>query len=90
MLEPCLYASCVDSWLREAAKRLAAAAGDDVAAFELSENEQRHLLDLARVAAHESGERTNAPLLAYLVGVARGRRPEASLAELVDGAVGET
>jgi uncharacterized protein DUF6457 len=80
----------VDPWLRQAAERLAAAAGDEVAAFELSENEERHLLDLARVAAHASGERTNAPLLAYLVGVARGRRPERTVVELVDGAVGET
>ena len=28
---------------------------------------------LARVAAHDSGERTNAPLLCYLLGVAVGR-----------------
>jgi hypothetical protein len=26
------------------------------------------LLDLARIAAHESGERTNAPLLCYFLG----------------------
>jgi hypothetical protein len=26
------------------------------------------LLELARIAAHESGERTNAPLLCYLIG----------------------
>ena len=29
--------------------------------------------DLARVAAHDSGDRTNAPLLCFLVGVAAGR-----------------
>jgi hypothetical protein len=27
-------------------------------------------LDLARIAAHTSGERTNAPLLSYLAGLA--------------------
>jgi len=27
-------------------------------------------LDLARIAAHASGERTNAPLLSYLAGLA--------------------
>ena len=39
------------------------------------------LLDLARVAAHESGDRTNAPLLCYLVGRANGDIE--SLAEIV-------
>lgn len=28
------------------------------------------VLDLARIAAHTSGERTNAPLLSYLAGLA--------------------
>ena len=80
----------MDSWLRQAAERLAAAAEDDAAAYTPTEVEQRHLLDLARVAAHESGDRTNAPLLAYLVGVAHGRRPERTVAELVDAVVGES
>jgi hypothetical protein len=34
------------------------------------------------VAAHDSGERTNAPLLCYLVGVAVGRG--AALGEVAD------
>jgi hypothetical protein len=34
---------------------------------------ERILLDLARIAAHDSGRRTNAPLLCYLVGLARAR-----------------
>jgi hypothetical protein len=42
----------------------------------------RTLLDLARVAAHDSGERTNAPLLCYVLGVAVGRGAE--LRELAD------
>jgi hypothetical protein len=46
------------------------------------------LLELARIAAHESGERINAPLLCYLVGLARGRRG-GDLAQLVDEVVGK-
>ena len=37
---------------------------------------------------HESGERTNAPLATYLVGVAHGRRAEGDLQELVAAALG--
>jgi len=59
----------VDPWLQSARDKVAS----DV---ELSDAEVRTLLDLARVAAHDSGERTNAPLLCYLVGVAVGRGAE--------------
>jgi hypothetical protein len=59
----------VDPWLQSARDKVAS----DV---ELSATDVRMLLDLARVAAHESGERTNAPLLCYLVGVAVGRGAE--------------
>jgi hypothetical protein len=38
----------------------------------LSEADEKTLLELARVAAHESGERRNAPLLCYLLGRADG------------------
>ncbi|MDE3024320.1 MAG: hypothetical protein KGI93_01990 [Acidobacteriota bacterium] len=38
----------------------------------LTEAEARTLLELARVAAHESGDRRNAPLLCYLLGRAGG------------------
>ncbi|MGH2972266.1 MAG: DUF6457 domain-containing protein [Gaiellaceae bacterium] len=38
----------------------------------LSEPEMETLLELARVAAHESGDRRNAPLLCYLLGRAGG------------------
>ena len=41
------------------------------------------LLELAGDAAHESGQRTNAPLLCYLVGRAQGERSLAELAEIV-------
>ncbi len=43
----------------------------------------RTVLDLARIAAHDSGERTNAPLLCYLVGRAQGKAPLDTLADAV-------
>jgi hypothetical protein len=72
----------MDDWLNERADALAAASGIDRAALDLSGVDVHTLLDLAKVAAHESGERTNAPLLCYLVGLARGRG--ASLDELAE------
>jgi Domain of unknown function (DUF6457) len=56
----------VDAWLQSA--RDVIAPGEDLSAAEV-----RTLLDLARVAAHDSGERTNAPLVCYLLGIAVGR-----------------
>ncbi len=47
----------------------------------LTEDEQKTLLDLARIAAHDGGERTNAPLLCYLLGRAGGELD--TLAEIV-------
>jgi len=47
----------------------------------LTEDEQKTLLDLARIAAHDGGERTNAPLLCYLLGRAGGELDK--LAEIV-------
>jgi hypothetical protein len=38
----------------------------------LTEAEASTLLDVARIAAHESGDRRNAPLLCYLLGRAGG------------------
>jgi hypothetical protein len=78
----------VDGWLSSARDRLAQATGEDSLALELSEVDSQELLELARVAAHESGERTNAPLLCYLVGLARGRRG-GELADIVDAVVGK-
>jgi hypothetical protein len=76
----------VDDWLLEARDRLAVEVGGDPVDLELSQDEVDELLELARIAAHESGERTNAPLLCYLVGLAHGRRG-GDLAALVDAAV---
>jgi len=52
-------------------------------AGELSDAEQETLLDLARIAAHESGDRTNAPLLCFLLGRAQGEKSLDELAEIV-------
>jgi hypothetical protein len=72
----------VDDWLTRARDALAEAAGVDPAELELAADDERTLLDLARIAAHASGERTNAPLLCYLVG--RATSAGASLDELAD------
>jgi hypothetical protein len=78
----------VDDWLRDARDRLAEAVGQEPGELDLSQSEIDELLELARIAAHESGERINAPLLCYLVGVARGRKG-GDLAALVDATVGK-
>jgi hypothetical protein len=62
----------MDAWLSACADALAAAGGVDRAQLDLTEPDENALLDLARIAAHESGQRTNAPLLCYLVGRAHG------------------
>jgi hypothetical protein len=48
---------------------------------ELSEEEIDALLKIARYAAHEGGDRRNAPLLAYLIGRGQG---EQSLTEILE------
>jgi len=50
--------------------------------LELDADTEKTLLDLARIAAHTSGARTNAPLLSYLLGLVRSRG--SSLDELAD------
>jgi hypothetical protein len=73
----------MDAWLRDARDSLAAAAGVPPAALELTDDEVHTLPDLARIAAHESGERTNAPLLCNLVGRAQSDQPLDALADAV-------
>jgi Domain of unknown function (DUF6457) len=73
----------VDPWLEQARDAVAAAAGVDAATLGLDDEAAATLLDLARIAAHESGDRINAPLLCYLVGRAQGNRPLAELADAV-------
>jgi hypothetical protein len=78
----------VHEWLIAASERIAAETGGDPSDYALTQEEIDDLLELARVAAHESGERINAPLVCYLVGVARARHGS-DLGDLVDAAVGK-
>ena len=69
-------------WLEETQRRLEngiPGAGD----LSLSPADVELLLELARTASHESGERTNAPLVSYLVGLAHGRSPNTTLEEAI-------
>jgi Domain of unknown function (DUF6457) len=61
-------------WITEMALRLAANSGLDPAALLVDATDAEVLLELAGVAAHTSGERTNAPLLCFVLGraVAQG------------------
>ena len=67
--------------MTQAQEALSRTSGVPAERLELDEEAAATLLELARVAAHESGERTNAPLLCYLVGRAQ---EGASLDELAD------
>ena len=64
----------MNDWLT----KVAAAIGSNE---QLSDEDADALLKIARIAAHESDDRRNAPLLAYLIGRSRGDRP---LAEILD------
>ena len=75
-------------WLVRAVERLAAETGATTRELALTQAEIDELLELARVAAHESGERINAPLVSYLVGLARGRHG-GHLADAIDSVVGK-
>jgi Domain of unknown function (DUF6457) len=71
--------------MMQRARTLESAAGLEPGALDLNDAEVDDLLDLARIAAHDSGARTNAPLLCYLVGVAAaaGGKSVDELAEAV-------
>ena len=60
----------MDEWLTRARDAIASSAGIPSAQLQLQEHDIALLLDLAGLAAHESGQRTNAPLLCYLLGKA--------------------
>jgi hypothetical protein len=62
----------MNEWLSQRADLLAAEAGVPRDLLELSPADIERLLDLAGFAAHDSGARTNAPLLCYLVGLSHG------------------
>ena len=78
----------MDAWLRDARDALARTAGLAPSALELHGDEVQTLLELARTAAQESGERINAPLLCYLVGLARRGAELDELADAVKGVPG--
>jgi hypothetical protein len=65
----------VNDWL--------AARADALGVEHLTPEQVSLLLNVAGDAAHESGTRTNAPLLCYLVGRAQGERPLADVAEIL-------
>ena len=74
-------------WVEAAQHRLEAeieTSGD----LSLSPADIEALLELAREAAHGSGDRTNAPLVAYLVGLTRGRSAQTDLRHLIATALG--
>jgi uncharacterized protein DUF6457 len=73
----------MDAWLQDARTALARAAGLEPRDLDLSDEDAATLLDLARIAAHDSGERTNAPLLCYLVGRAHAGADVDTLADAV-------
>ena len=74
-------------WLESAQRRLQESFPDS-GPFTLSPADIEALLELAKAAAHESGDRTNAPLVSYLVGLAHGRATDATLPGLIQVALG--
>jgi hypothetical protein len=62
----------MNEWLSKRADALAAETGVPREQLELSPEDIERLLDLAGLAAHDSGARTNAPLLCYLLGLSAG------------------
>ena len=58
----------MDEWLTSARDKLAEAANMRVSELELTDAAVVKLLEIAGHAAHDSGDRKNAPLLCYLVG----------------------
>jgi len=75
------------TWISEVSSRLAATTGLDAGALAVSETDADTLLRLAAVAAHETGDRTNAPILCHVLGraVALGA-PLEDLARVIETA----
>jgi hypothetical protein len=61
------------SWLDDMTTTIAEASGIDAGTLQLTPDEIRELLDIARIASHASGERINAPLLCHVLGIARAK-----------------
>jgi hypothetical protein len=62
----------VHEWLERQADALAREAGLPRERLTLTTAQIETVLEVAGYAAHESGARTNAPLLCYLLGLAHG------------------
>jgi Domain of unknown function (DUF6457) len=73
----------VHEWLERQADALSEQTGVPRERLELSPGEIETLLDVAAHAAHGSGDRTNAPLLCYLLGASRGAKGLDELVEIV-------
>ena len=75
------------TWISEMTTRIADATGIVPTALAIDHEDADTLLRLAAIAAHESGERTNAPLLCHVLGraVALGA-PLDELANVIEGA----
>lgn len=63
-------ASALDQWMHTARDTLAEASRKNPSELDLDQSAIDDLLDIARIASHESGDRRNAPLLCYLIGKA--------------------
>lgn len=59
------------AWLDDITTQIATAHGLDATSIGLVDGDAETLLDLAGIAAHSTGERTNAPLLCHVLGRAR-------------------
>ena len=78
------------TWLSDLSETIAQATGIEARALALTDDDADTLLRLAGLAAHQSGERTNAPLLCHVLGraVALGT-PLDELTRVVDTALAE-
>ena len=63
----------MDAWLTAAADKLHESFGVSRDRIEIPQWDEQALLTVARVASHQSGARTNAPLLCYMLGFAAGQ-----------------
>jgi hypothetical protein len=74
------------TWISDMTTRIADATDIPVASLTIDADDADLLLRLAGIAAHESGERTNAPLLCHVLGRAvAGGAPLDELANIVEG-----
>lgn len=60
-------------WINDLTNQIAKEHSLDLQSISVSESEAEVLLELAGLAAHSSGARTNAPLLCHVLGRARSQ-----------------